>query len=93
MNNPFETINDRLTGIEQLLFELKQTMPIQQATTQIEDKYEAGIAVAVQELGLQPQSIYQQIRRIPHRKMFGKLYFNRRELREFLANGGLNRRP
>lgn len=51
------------------------------------DKYE-GIEVAVQELGCAKQTVYQNIDRIPHKKIHGKLLFNRAELRHYIQNEG-----
>ena len=52
------------------------------------EKYEPGVQVACEELGTKPQTIYQNIENIPHRKLHGKLYFNRAELQEYIRNEG-----
>ena len=52
------------------------------------DRWEQGVKVAVEETGLRPQTIYQQIGKIPHRKLHGKLYFNRVQLRAYIEREG-----
>ena len=52
------------------------------------EKYECGVQVACDELGTKSQTIYQNIDKIPHRKLHGKLYFNRAELQEYIKNEG-----
>ena len=52
------------------------------------DRWEQGIQVAVDEMGLKPQTVYQQISKIPHRKLHGKLYFNRVQLRAYIEREG-----
>lgn len=47
------------------------------------EKYECGVKVACEELGTKIQTVYQNIDTIPHRKLHGKLYFNRAELQEY----------
>lgn len=49
-----------------------------------QDRYEQGVNVACEELGTKSQTIYQNIDRIPHRKLHGKLYFNRAELQRYI---------
>jgi len=41
-------------------------------------------------LGVSQQTIYQNIRRIPHSKRFGKLYFLRSDLDLYLAEGKID---
>lgn len=52
------------------------------------DRWEQGVGVAVEETGLKAQSVYQNIEKIPHRKVHGKLYFNRVQLREYIEKEG-----
>jgi hypothetical protein len=52
------------------------------------DRWEQGVQVAVEEMGLRPQSVYQNIEKIPHRKIHGKLYFNRVQLRAYIEREG-----
>ena len=46
-----------------------------------------NIKEAAKILGIAQQTIYQNIERIPHRKMHGKLYFFETELLEYLNSG------
>ncbi|MEI7587155.1 hypothetical protein [Runella sp.] len=91
MQNPFEIIASRLSNIEELLLDIKHgelnpapaPPPLSDA-----DRWEQGIQVAVDEMGLKPQTVYQQISKIPHRKLHGKLYFNRVQLRAYIEREG-----
>ena len=84
--NPFFVLHQELmeqrTLIEKLIYNQK--------TVELPDydKYEPGVEVAMQETGAKKQTIYQNIDKIPHKKMFGKLYFNRAELRAYIRNEG-----
>lgn len=51
------------------------------------DKYEE-IEVAIEELKCKRQTIYQNIDKIPHKKVHGRLLFNRVELRNYIKNEG-----
>ena len=91
MNNPFAEIYERLHNIEGFLLNIDEKLttptPLPDA-----DRWEQGIQVAVDEMGLKPQTVYQQISKIPHRKLHGKLYFNRVQLRQYIAEeGGLKK--
>ena len=57
------------------------------------EKYECGVQVACEELGVKPQTIYQNIDTIPCRKIHGKLYFNRAELQKYIQNEGQKNKP
>ena len=76
-----------LVEIDQMLEKRLQSI-IPTIGTTAPDRYECGVQVACQELGIRPQSVYQNIENIPHRKLHGKLYFNRVELQEYIKNGG-----
>jgi ABC-type metal ion transport system substrate-binding protein len=52
------------------------------------DRWEQGVKVAVEEMGIKPQTVYQQISKLPHRKLHGKLYFNRVQLRAYIEREG-----
>ena len=51
------------------------------------DKYE-GIEMAVEELKCAKATIYCNIDKIPHKKVHGRLLFNRAELRNYIKNEG-----
>lgn len=52
------------------------------------NRYEIGVKVACEELGAKCQTVYQNIHKIPHKKIHGKLYFKREELQEYIKNEG-----
>lgn len=87
MQNPFENIDSRLQSIESYLCKFDDRFTLQENSI-IPDRYEPGVQVACEELGTKPQTIYQNIDNIPHRKLHGKLYFNRAELQAYIRDEG-----
>ena len=81
MQNPFENIDNRLKTIESYLIKLDDRF-------NDPDRYECGVQVACEELGTKAPTIYGNIDKIPHRKLHGKLYFNRGELQAYIRNEG-----
>lgn len=73
---------DKLEGIEQLLLE-RQTPPPPA------DDF-LSLKEAADFLSIAPQTMYQNVKRIPHHKRFGKLYFKRSELVAYLEAGTKN---
>ena len=69
--------------VDQLLIRLNE----QPVTTTLDDTAPLNVKQAAELLNIAPQTVYQRIKRIPHTKRFGKLYFNRRELLDYLNNG------
>jgi hypothetical protein len=84
--NPFFVLHQELLEQRTLIEKLIHNQ--QPVTLPDFDKYEPGVEVAMQETGAKKQTIYQNIDKIPHKKMFGKLYFNRAELRAYIRNEG-----
>ena len=52
------------------------------------DQWQQGAEFAAKELGLKVQTVYQQIDKIPHRKIHGKLYFKRSQLQNYIEQKG-----
>lgn len=46
-----------------------------------------NVAEAADFLGIAPQTVYQRIKTVPHKKRFGRLYFFRSQLTEYLIAG------
>ena len=86
MNNPFEPINARLTNIEALTLEVLELLSSSSISPPPADDY-LSLKEAAEFLSVAPQTMYQNIKRIPHQKRFGKLYFKRSELVAYLENG------
>lgn len=88
MNNPFETIDARLSNIENLLLDLKHT------PRNTDNHYEPDL-IGIKEtsllLGLTVPTLYTKVhhRTIPFRKVKGmkKLFFSRRELLDWVQDG------
>jgi excisionase family DNA binding protein len=85
MNNPFETINARLSNLEALTLEALQCLR-KRATAAPEM---GGIELAQEVTRLSKPRIYALVsaREIPHAKRGNKLYFNRTELLEWVTAG------
>ncbi|WP_247237756.1 helix-turn-helix domain-containing protein [Telluribacter sp. SYSU D00476] len=77
-------IGERLDSMELLLSALLNgTQP---TATKAPDDY-VGVKDAASILNVSQQTVYQNIRKIPHVKRFGKLYFKRSELIAYLEEG------
>ncbi len=85
LSNPFEALESRLNSIESLLLEIRTQKTISEPGI----KDFGGVDLAVEETNLSKASIYQLVHRraIPHSKKTGRLYFSRRELREWIKSG------
>lgn len=88
MNNPFEPINARLTNLEALTLEVLQHLrSTSNGPVAITDETPLSVKQAADFLNIAPQTVYQRIKKIPHKKRFGKLYFYASDLRAYI-NGG-----
>lgn len=81
MQNPYENIVARLDAIEAYLVKLDEKF-----IPNNEVRWEEGIDIAFDELGIKPYLIIKHIDKIPHKSMFGKVYFCRKQLVDFLQN-------
>lgn len=90
MNNPFETIETRLSNIETLLLEIKHQPLKSEQPTQAHDEL-LNVQQAAELLGLTVQTIYGKKARkeIPFMKMedSNRLYFSRDDLMNHLKGG------
>ena len=84
MENPFETIARRLSTIEELLLDLKHKPSLASITTSPDEDKFIGVQEAASFLNIKRQTVYQNIDKIPHEKRHGRLYFTRRQLRNYL---------
>ena len=84
--NPFFAIQQDILEVKSLIERLIHN----QKTNEVPDldKYEQGVKVAMEELNWKQATIYCNIDKLPHRKLHGKLYFNRAALQEFIRNEG-----
>lgn len=76
-----------VNAVEHVLDELKAATSKSEPTA---SRWEQGVQIAVEELGWKAQTVYQNIDKLPHRKLHGKLYFNREQLQNYIENEGLN---
>lgn len=86
MNNPFEVIEARLSGIENLILDLKQTTKAE-PTEQPEQLL--TVQEAAQFLNLTVPTIYSKVSKgeLPVMKRSKRLYFSSTELMEYLKEG------
>ncbi|GAA4399826.1 excisionase family DNA-binding protein [Nibrella viscosa] len=75
--------------LRQEVSELKQLLANTSANPANPDADERPLSVkeAAEFLGIAPQTVYQNIDKIPHRKRFGRLFFFKSELLEYLNAG------
>ncbi len=87
MNNPFETIEARLTSIENLILDLKQ-QPKQVEPTETPEQL-LTVQEAAQFLNLTVPTIYSKVSKgeLPVMKRSKRLYFSSAELMEYLKEG------
>jgi hypothetical protein len=85
MNNPFDSINSRLSNLEALALEALNYL----RTHSIMAPEIGGIGLAQEVTRLSKARIYALVsaRDIPHSKRGNKLYFNRAELLEWVSAG------
>lgn len=84
MQNPFESLENRLVNLEGKIDRLLIQQPVTIHTAEV-----GGIELAQQVTRLSKPRIYALVsaRGIPHAKRGNKLYFNRAELLEWVAQG------
>ena len=85
--NPHAEIMDELRSQRQLIEQfIYNQAPVNVAET---DKYIQGLDMPRRVLGCKSnQMIYQNVGKIPHKKIHGKLYFNEKELQDYIKNQG-----
>lgn len=83
MQNPYENIVARLDAIEAYLVKFDEKF-----IPNNEVRWEEGIDIAFDELGIKTHVILKNLDMIPHAKIFRKIYFNSKQLRDFLKNNG-----
>ena len=83
--NPFFLIQQDISEVKTLVERLIHNQ--QPISLPDFDKYEE-IEIAIEELKCKRQTIYQNIDKIPHKKVHGRLLFNRAELRNYIKNEG-----
>lgn len=89
MSNPFEVLDRRLSAIEEVLQDLRRVQAFAPAfVSSDEDKF-IGVEDAALFLNIKRQTVYQNIDKIPHEKRHGRLYFTRRQLRNYLNQNAL----
>jgi excisionase family DNA binding protein len=86
-NNPFETINERLSNIENLLLDLKHTPKESESESLSNDLL--NIQQAAKFLNLSVPTVYTKVsqKELPFMKRSKRLYFSKQELIQYLKKG------
>ena len=86
MENPFETINQRLDAIEKLLFEIKNGMMVEKTPTDNPNEF-MNIEQVAEYLSLSVPTIYALVHKmeIPNFKRAKRLYFKKSEIYEWIS--------
>lgn len=88
MQNPFTVLSEKLDRIESLL---QLVISNQQKLQQPNDRTQsnAGIELAIRITGYERKTLYNLVykRMIPHSKRRGKLFFDEKELKEWIKQG------
>lgn len=85
LENPFAVLERRLNRLESLLLELRDALPVSTVPAPADDLL--NVKQAAGYLGIAPQTVYQNIGRLPHVKKHGRLYFRKVELLGYLEEG------
>lgn len=85
MTVDFQQLQDDVTTIREMVVTLNERF--NQPVPMADDK-PLTVTEAAEFLGIAEQTVYQNAKRIPHRKKFGRLYFIKSELLAFLDGKG-----
>jgi excisionase family DNA binding protein len=86
IDNPFDTIMQRLIRIEELLLKMQDSESVNQVFLADSN---LSIQLAVRITGLKKKTIYNLVckRMIPHSKRGKRLYFDEQELKDWIKKG------
>jgi predicted DNA-binding transcriptional regulator AlpA len=89
MTNPFEVLGEQLNRLETLLVELLQVCQRDSHAVILQEESTGGIMLAMKITHLKKRTIYNLVnkRMIPHSKKGKRLYFDEKELREWIKSG------
>jgi excisionase family DNA binding protein len=89
MNNPFESIETRLSNIENLLLDLKQGPKVGPPNPDLADKDLMTVHQCAEFLTLAVPTIYSMVSRgqLPFMKRSKRIYFSKSEVLDFLKAG------
>lgn len=89
MSNPFEALGEQLNRIETLLVELLYVCQRDSPPAISKEENTGGIMLAMEITQLKKRTIYNLVnkRMIPHSKKGKRLYFDEKELREWIKSG------
>ena len=87
MTVDFQKLQQDVSDIRVMLQLLNTRLDSKPVTITSSEETPLSAQQAADFLGIAPQTLYQNVKKIPHRKRFGKLYFFPSDLREYLKEG------
>ena len=87
MTVDFQRLQNEVSDCRALLLQLQSRFDTQPVNKEQDEGTPLNVEQAAEFLGVSKQTIYQNIARLPKRKRFGRLYFFRSELAEYLNAG------
>ncbi len=82
MTIDFQQMQDDVNTIKEVVYDLREQINL--VPVHPTDHKPLSLSEAADFLGVAEQTIYQNIKKLPHRKRFGRLYFFTAELLDFL---------
>jgi predicted DNA-binding transcriptional regulator AlpA len=89
ISNPFEALSEQLKRVETLLLEVRHFCQRDSPPVISKEENSGGIALAMKITQLKKRTIYNLVNKrvIPHSKKGKRLYFDEKELREWIKSG------
>ena len=87
MTVDFQRLQNEVSDCRAILLTLQSRLDAQPVTTTLDNETPLSVKQAADFLGIAPQTIYQRIKVLPHKKRFGRLYFYPSDLRAYLNDG------
>jgi|GEM_PF-3911746 len=83
----FQRLQTDVTECRNLLLTIQARLDAQPVSKEPDEETPLTVQQAADFLGIAPQTVYQRIKELPHKKRFGRLYFFRSQLNEYLNAG------
>ena len=87
MTVDFQRLQNEVSDCRALLLQLQSRFDAQPVNKEPDEETPLTVSQAADFLGIAPQTVYQRIKDLPHKKRFGRLYFFRSQLTEYLNAG------
>lgn len=87
MTIDFQRLQNEVSDCRAILLTIQSGLSTKPVTTTPGDESPLNVKQAAQFLGIAPQTVYQRIKKLPHKKRFGRLYFYASDLRAYIDGG------